>query len=328
MYYFRCAILVVISQLVWSASTQAAVVKDGFSSLLLARWTMSASSPWTFVALPCSESLVRAFANDGAEGERWFRGHTEIAQSFYSILSRARATIEKECHTVNVLDHVPYGLDDFGEDADIFLTYASAELVETIGAESTIYCSWLDDGAGLEPTSHATAGTPFPISGWKNTDVVDATRVRINDPLFASHHHAISESNALTLRLLAWLVVLMTVNSQSYSGWPNYATWYVFVWTNACASEYWKDRVAAICENEDADSLLVRNERIRSRLVRELAAWVQEKNPLREQASLYGDLLRGVIDDVDWMRIADNWLTDLDESRRRRRPLTATALRV
>lgn len=329
MKYLRCATLVLILQLVWAANTEAAIVRGGFSSASFARWCLSATGPWTSVALPCADTLVRAFVHDGTavEGEHWYRGNIGIAQSVYSMLSPAWATIQNECHTVHVVDGVAYGFEEFGEDVEIRLDFASAELVETMRAESTGHCVWLDDGVGLEHHALATTGTPFPISGWKNSDVVDATRVRINDPLFASHDHVISGPNALTLRLLAWLVVLMTVSARTNGGWTNDATWYVFVWTNACASEYWQGRVAVICESEDADSPLARNERIRSRLVRELAAWVQEKNPLREQASLYGDLLRGVIDDVDWMRIVDSWLTERDTSHRQR-PLTETALRV
>ena len=330
MNYLRCATLVLISQLVWAANAEAAIVKGGFSSVFFSRWTLSATGPWTSVALPCADTLVRAFVNDGTavEGEHWFRGNIGIAQSVYSMLSPAWATIQNECHTVHVLDGVAYGFEEFGEDVEIRLNFASAELVETMRAESTAHCVWLDEDVGLEHAVRATTTCmPFTISGWKETEVVDATRARTNNPLFAPHDHAISGPNALTLRLLAWLVVLMTVNARANGGWTNDATWYVFVWTNACASEYWQDRVAAICESEDADSPLVRNQRIRSRLVRELAVWVQEKNPLRDHASLYGDLLRGVIDEVDWMRIVDSWLTELDTSHRQR-PMTETALRV
>jgi hypothetical protein len=126
-------------------------------------------------------------------------------------------------------------------------------------------------------------------------------------------------AGGLAYRLLAWLFVLMTVGAQSYNGWPNYATWYVFVWANACASDYWRNRIATICASEDGKAALERNERIRARLVDELAEWVQERNPLREHASLYGDLMRGVIGEVQWACIADNWLTELEEAPSQRR---------
>jgi hypothetical protein len=218
-----------------------------------------------------------------------------------------------------------YDFDIWGEQEDVRLQYASAALVEQLCASSDVEYVWPDDDLDAEVYLAAYGPGAIGVGTWPGR--LSATPTAIERPWSSPRHLVDSESASLALQLLGWAVVLMTVSSQSYNGWPNYATWYVFVWANACAYDYWQGRVTAICESEEAKSPLDRNEQIRTRLVRELRDWVQDKNPLREHASLYGDLLRGVIGEVDWLRIADNWLTEMDESSRRR-PMTEPALRA
>jgi hypothetical protein len=204
-------------------------------------------------------------------------------------------------------------------------------MLKTLVSDGHTNVDWFADEMSSPAELCSDPSPVLVLSDWSMPERVAARSTVSREPPGDFHAHGISRPSAFALRLAAWLFVLMTVSAQTYNGWPNYATWYVFVWANACAGDYWRERISAICDGETlaetAEMPLVRNERIRKQLVQELTEWVQQKNPLREQASLYGDLLRGVIGEVDWMRIADNWLTDLEESRRRR-PLTESALRA
>lgn len=86
--------------------------------------------------------------------------------------------------------------------------------------------------------------------------------------------------------------------AQEYNGWTNYETWACNLWiTNDEPTYNYYSNLAA--NAKDAYEL---GESIRKDIV--------ELNPLREQASLYSDLLNGAISEIYFTEIARKFLED------------------
>jgi len=84
-----------------------------------------------------------------------------------------------------------------------------------------------------------------------------------------------------------------------YNGWPNYETWLAALWLGNDPTS-------------DADShQLVGASRTTQDGADALQAYVEERSPRSEQASLYSDLLGAALRMVDWRRIAAHYRGDL-----------------
>ena len=119
----------------------------------------------------------------------------------------------------------------------------------------------------------------------------------------------------------------------SYNGWTNYETWNVKLWIDneECDYRYWLERVQEIksehtgdCEacNEtgmqanidepclecDGTGRVLDIDATRYTLMTTLKDWVEENNPLGDQANMYSDLLGAAISEVNWHEIATNML--------------------
>jgi len=84
-----------------------------------------------------------------------------------------------------------------------------------------------------------------------------------------------------------------------YTGWPTYETWLVALWlgNDPTSDADCHHLLGAARTTEDgADAL---------------QAYVEERSPLSEQASLYSDLLGAALRMVDWRRIAEHYRDDL-----------------
>jgi hypothetical protein len=106
----------------------------------------------------------------------------------------------------------------------------------------------------------------------------------------------------------------MDSNNKRYNGWTNYETWNVALWlrNDAGSDQYWSERTEEIARAaepeydwEDKRGAAVRD------LAQEIQSEIEESDPLADQASLFSDLLRAALSEVNWREIAENWLSDL-----------------
>jgi hypothetical protein len=100
----------------------------------------------------------------------------------------------------------------------------------------------------------------------------------------------------------------------AYNGWKNYETWNVALWldneqhtysmTQEWAQECWDDATA--------DRTSTRLESAKIALADRLKDYIEEENPLVREASMYSDLLRAAISEVDWYEMAEHYLDDVE----------------
>lgn len=106
---------------------------------------------------------------------------------------------------------------------------------------------------------------------------------------------------------------------KKYNGWSNYQTWAIALWIdNEYGSyHYWQEQIreqrgsAATC-SQVKNGIWTASEAAKYNLADQLREEIRDQAPL-DEASMYSDLLRRALDDVNWQEIAGNWLTDLDE---------------
>lgn len=83
-------------------------------------------------------------------------------------------------------------------------------------------------------------------------------------------------------------------DDQGYNGWANYETWACNLWLDeyGMREEFAKMRLS----NYD--------------LQKEIKNWMEEENPLGDQASVYSDLLGAAISAIDFREIANSIMDD------------------
>ena len=94
----------------------------------------------------------------------------------------------------------------------------------------------------------------------------------------------------------------MVDEKKGYNGWKNYETWLVALWIDNDQSTYSYAR--------ELRDQFKENEYSRYDLSHALKDWIEEDNPLMDNADLFTDLLQSALDEVDWYEIADNYLTE------------------
>jgi hypothetical protein len=94
-----------------------------------------------------------------------------------------------------------------------------------------------------------------------------------------------------------------------YNGWKNYETWAVALWIDNDQGSYTTSR--AIVSEAKAGAIFADTPTFA--VANALEAWIKDDAPDLE-ASLWSDLLGAALSEVSWYEIAENYLSELDES--------------
>ena len=101
----------------------------------------------------------------------------------------------------------------------------------------------------------------------------------------------------------------------TYNGWTNYATWNVALWLgnedDSFITEQTREFYANAKEPEDYNT---REQETAYRLAEWMKSYIEELNPLADDASMFSDLLQSALDDVNWNEIAEHYIDDLDKT--------------
>lgn len=108
----------------------------------------------------------------------------------------------------------------------------------------------------------------------------------------------------------------MEQTEKRYAGWTNYETWAVALWldNDEGSQNYWRE-VAEECRLAAPHAEQVKMgcwsvaEAARFTLADKLKTEFEEGSPL-DEASLYSDLLRAALQEVNWSEMADNLLNE------------------
>ena len=87
-----------------------------------------------------------------------------------------------------------------------------------------------------------------------------------------------------------------------YNGWTNYETWCASMWMDNDESNYRQARELASDADGDYYELADR-----------LRDWMDDENPLADQASMWTDLLSGAFSVIDWEEIARGLIAEMDD---------------
>jgi hypothetical protein len=96
------------------------------------------------------------------------------------------------------------------------------------------------------------------------------------------------------------------MNNNKYNGWTNYETWATASWIENEQSSYNHSHFLAELVKEEHHE---QSDRVGC-LATKLKDWIEELNPLADQADLFCDLLNAAISEVDWHEIAENFLSE------------------
>jgi hypothetical protein len=101
-----------------------------------------------------------------------------------------------------------------------------------------------------------------------------------------------------------------------YNGWANYETWTVSLWLDneEHSYRYWRGEVKRRRQEAPGDPRVragtwTAEDAARFNLADQLKQEVTEGVPLGE-ASMYSDLLRAALSEVDWLEIVDAWMSE------------------
>ena len=101
-------------------------------------------------------------------------------------------------------------------------------------------------------------------------------------------------------------------NTTNYQGWKNYETWNVKLWLdNDSGLQELQTEWLETAKNTPIKSVVwTKEENTRFILADLIKDFVEENNPLANDASMFTDLLQSAIGNVDWNEIAENIIND------------------
>lgn len=102
----------------------------------------------------------------------------------------------------------------------------------------------------------------------------------------------------------------MKMEDKKYNGWTNYETWVVNLWMDNDENSYkfWlSEGKRCLDKTEPNDSFTLR-ESARYELQLSMRDYFEVNNPLEENSSVYTDLLRAALSEVNWNEIAASWI--------------------
>ena len=85
---------------------------------------------------------------------------------------------------------------------------------------------------------------------------------------------------------------------EKYNGWTNYETWNVALWND------FNDIAEEIYSNDSANALYNLQQHIKD--------FVEEFNPILDDASMYNDILGAALSQVDYYEIARHYIEELE----------------
>jgi hypothetical protein len=83
-----------------------------------------------------------------------------------------------------------------------------------------------------------------------------------------------------------------------YNGWTNYETWCVNLWLTNDQESY------------EATRELVQRSHNPYEAAQALRDWVEDTNPLQDQATVFTDLLNAALSEVNWHEIATHFVEE------------------
>lgn len=106
------------------------------------------------------------------------------------------------------------------------------------------------------------------------------------------------------------------MTDKEHNGWFNYETWAVNLWlSNEQAShEHWLERATHWNEQPSTSDVWTQEESAKYNLADELKEDFEENNPVADQASVWSDLMRAALSEVNWQEIAEHYINDAKEA--------------
>lgn len=103
-------------------------------------------------------------------------------------------------------------------------------------------------------------------------------------------------------------------DGKTYNGWSNYESWCVALWLDneESTQRYWREATQECYDAAEADKTFTKMERARFTLADRLKDEIEELVP-ELGASMWSDLLNAALSEVNWVEIAESWLSDIEQ---------------